>query len=214
VKAKAMKVTEALWAVALLSLASAYGCSSSAEDEPRHDEVSEDELALRRGNIDHAAIVESTTMMLAGGPTAPVLDAYNAEDPFAARSADYAETFARRLAQFDAYDGKTDWTREQAAAWASRVAAGNYQVIDTSKPCDFAAPHTYLEIERAHLTGREHQTCGGRMPNEDALDVTLNFLVGGPAASVDDEGALHDGVERATKPSVATFPYLAELNGL
>ena len=86
--------------------------------------------------------------------------------------------------------------------------------MDTSKPCDFDDPHTYLEIERAQLTGEEHQTCGGRMPNEDALDVTLAFLIGGPAASAQDSDAIRDGVDGATRASLPTFPYLAELNGL
>ena len=44
--------------------------------------------------------------------------------------------------------------------------------------------------------------------------VTLNFLIRGPAASENDEDALHDGVEQATKKSTAEFPYIAEMNGL
>ena len=91
--------------------------------------------------------------------------------------------------------------------------SANYLVVDTSKPCDFTDPHTYLEIERAQLTGRTHTTCGGRMPNEDALDVTLNFLVRGPAASAQDADAITDGVDQATKKSTDTFPYLADMNG-
>lgn len=112
------------------------------------------------------------------------------------------------------YDDRTDWKPEQAEAWVARMASGNYLVVDTSKPCDFARPHTYLEIERAKMMGREHTTCGGRMPNEDALDVTLSFLMRGPGASAEDPDAITDGVDQATKPSVDTFPYLAEMNGL
>jgi hypothetical protein len=52
------------------------------------------------------------------------------------------------------------------------------------------------------------------MPNEDALDVTLNFLIRGPGSSVEDTDAFHDGVDQATQPSTDTFPYLAEMNGL
>jgi hypothetical protein len=184
----------------------------AAGDDSRSGQT-EDDLRLRKGNVDHAAIVEATTMMLAGGPTDGILDPYNQEDPFAIRRSEYAPTFARRLASFDAYDGKTDWSEEQAAAWAERMSSANYLVVDTSKPCDYQNPHSYLEIERARLTGREHTTCGGRMPNEDALDVTLNFLVRGPAASANDPDAMHDGVEQATRQSTATFPYLAEMNG-
>jgi hypothetical protein len=199
-------------AFALLAIVAAWGCTSSTSEEP-DTENGEDELSLfGRGNVDHAAIVESTTMMLAGGPTDGNLDPYNREDPFAIRGTQFNGAFSRRLGNFDRYDGRTDWKPEQAAAWAARMSAGNYQVIDTQKPCDWQNPHTYLEIERAKLTGRQHTTCGGRMPNEDALDVTLNFLVRGPAASAQDRDALHDRVDSATKPATDQFPYMAEMN--
>lgn len=207
--------TKKTWGLAIVSLFVVYGCATSAEDpQDENTEQGEDQLIFRRGSVDHAAIVEATTMMLAGGPTDGILDPYNQEDPYAIRAASYAETFDRRLGSFDGYDNQTNWKPEQKQAWVSRMSHGNYLVIDTSKPCDYANPHTYLEIERAKLTGREHTTCGGRMPNEDALDVTLNFLVRGPAASVTDEGALHDRVDEATKKSTDRFPYLAEMNGI
>jgi hypothetical protein len=210
-----MRRTDAknLLALSALALVAAWGCtaSSSGDDAAAGGE---DALALRTGSVDHAAIVEVSTMMLAGGPLDGNLDPYNQEDPYAIHGAAYAQVFAHRLAQFDAYDGKTDWNAAQAASWVGRVAAGNYLVVDTSKPCDFASPHTYLEIERAHMTGRDHATCGGRMPNEDALDVTLNFLVRGPSASALDDAALHDGVDHATQQATDAFPYLAEMNGI
>ncbi len=199
-----------------LGLAFAWGCSSEVVDDSSgvDEGISEDELLLRRGSVDHAAIVEGTTMMIAGNPTDGILDPYNQEDPFKIRSAAYLPTYARRLTQFDDYDNRVDWKPEQAAAWAARMASANYLVVDTSKPCNFASPRTYLEIERAKLTGREHTTCGGRMPNEDALDVTLNFLIRGPEASAQDRDALTDGVDQPTRWSTDTFPYLAEMNGI
>lgn len=106
-----------------------------------------------------------------------------------------------------------NWSADQASRWTARLAGGNYIVVDTSKPCSYDAPHTYLEIERAQLTGKSHTTCGGRMPNEDAMDVTLNFLIRGPAATDQDPNAIGDGVDRATKLATNTFPYLAEMNG-
>jgi hypothetical protein len=211
-----MKSKRNIFPVAVLSLAALCGCAASSDeaDVDEGPELAEDELILRRGPVDHAAIVEVTTMMLAPGPVDGLLDPYNQADPFSIRSATYAQRFADRLRMFDAQDGETNWAPEQARAWVARISAGNYQVVDTTKPCDFDNPHTYLEIERARLTKRPHETCGGRMPNEDALDVTVNFLIRGPAASVDDKDALHDGVNQATRKSVPTFPYLAEMNGL
>lgn len=199
----------------LLSLAALVLVACAANQDSTDDSSNgEDQLVLEHGAMDQAGIVESSTMMLAGGPTDGHLDPYNREDPFKIAPGRYVDAFKQRLAQFDNIDQKADWSGDQAAAWAARMSTGNYLVVDTSKPCDFANPHTYLEIERAQLTGKEHETCGGRMPNEDALDVTLNFLARGPAASVKDENALHDGVDGATQKATQEFPYLAEMNGL
>jgi hypothetical protein len=198
----------------LASLLLALGAHGCANDAAPDGDQSEDQLILRTGSLDQAGIVESATMMLAATPLDPQLDQYNQEDPFAIRGTGFAPSLAHRIAQFDGIDGTADWTDAQADAWAQRMSGANYLVVDTSKPCDFANPHTYLEIERAQMAGREHTTCGGRMPNEDALDVTLNWLVRGPAASVTDEAAMHDGVEQATQRSSNVFPYLAEMNGL
>jgi len=202
----------------LVGIVALGACSAETEDVP--DDTSEDELILRRGSVDHAAVVEATTMMLVDGfatvapPLDPSLDPYNREDPFRIAPGAYRRAFATNLARFDAYDGKTDWTAAQASAWVERMATGNYQVVDTNKPCSFASPHTYLEVERAALTGKEHTTCGGRMPNEDALDVVVNFLIRGPGATEQDPEAIRDGVFEATKPAQPVFPYLAEMNGL
>jgi hypothetical protein len=207
-----------------VSLVAAFGCSTSDEETDDSGDNSEGAL-VGKGSIDSAAVVEATTIMLVTDitgygltPVAPpidlTLDPYNQADPFAIDSAQFRDHFARNLVKFDRIDGKEDWSTAQAATWVARMASGNYLVVDTSKPCAFDDPHTYLEIERAQLTGREYTTCGGRMPNEDALDVTLNFLSRGPSASAQDDEALSDGVESATSKATSTFPYLAEMNGL
>jgi hypothetical protein len=197
--------------LALVIAGVSAGCDTSSEAPPA---VASEDLQMFPGSVDHAGIVESTTMMLVAHTTefATVLDPYNREDPFAIHASSYVDAFDRNLRRFDARDGKSEWTSAQTTRWAQRMAAGNYQVIDTSMPCDYAHPHTYLEIERAQLTGARHATCGGRMPNEDAMDVTLNFLIRGPAASSTGDGAIHDGIEQATQRSTDTFPYLADLN--
>jgi hypothetical protein len=210
-----MSTTIKTFALGILSLLAVYGCGQSAPDKSTNPPNTEDQLIGFKGNVDHAGLVEGATIMLTTAsfaPLDPALDAFNHEDPFNVVGKSFKDAFAQNLAKFDAIDGKTDWSPEQTATWIARVGSGNYQVVDTSKPCNFADPHTYLEIERAQLTGTEHKTCGGRTPNEDAFDVTVNFLARGPTASAQDEGALSDGVDQATQKSVGTFPYLAELN--
>lgn len=212
-----MKTTKIL-ALGMLSLLAAYGCGQSdAEDTTPDQADSEDALIGFKGSVDHVGVVEATTIMLTTTTLAPpldsALDAYNQSDPFRIAPATFRDAFANNLVKFDAIDGKTDWNADQSAKWVARMSGANFQVIDTSKPCNFDDPHTYLEIEKAALTGADHKTCGGRMPNEDALDVTMNFLVRGPSASDTDDGAISDGVDQATQKSDSTFPYLADLNG-
>jgi hypothetical protein len=198
-----------LWAALALVLVACGASEGPDEDVNQTDQ----DIALRHGNIDSAAVSESGTMMQSDNPFAAEMDAYNAEDPFAIRPEAFIKTFTDRLERFDSYDGKTDWTPEQATAWNTRMSTSNYLLIDTSKPCDYENPHTYLEIERSHLTGKDHQTCGGRMMNEDVLDATANFLIRGPGAKYDDPDTLVDGVTEATQKSSDEFPYLAEMNG-
>ena len=212
-----MKTTK-IFALGMLSLLAAYGCSQSdAEDTTPDQADSEDALIGFKGSVDHVGVVEATTIMLTTTTIAPpldsALDSYNQSDPFRIAPANYRDAFAKNLIKFDGIDGKTDWTADQSAKWVARMSSANFQVIDTSKPCNFDDPHTFLEIERAALLGTDYKTCGGRMPNEDALDVTMNFLVRGPAASPADEGAISDGVDQATQKSDSAFPYLADLNG-
>jgi hypothetical protein len=199
-------------ALGMLSFFAAYGCGDS---EPASSPTAaESEVVGFKGNVDHVGIVEAGTILLTTSSN-PILDlnldSYNREDPFNIRGTSFRDTFAKNLVKFDAIDGKTDWTPAQTSMWLARIAS-SYMVIDTSKPCDFAAAHTYLEIERAALTGKPHTTCGGRTPNEDALDVTMNFLARGPAASSDGADVIRDEVDQATQRSTAQFPYLADLN--
>ena len=207
-----------LLTLSLVVLAGAFGCSAASDDDGTDpNAVSEDQLILGHGSVDHAAIVESTTMQLIDNAVVDfpeVLDPYNQSDPFNISPAKFRAAYLKNIAKFDNEDGKADWTPEQTTAWATRMSTGNYQVVDLSKPCNFDDPHSYLEIERAQLTGKDHTTCGGRHPNEDAMDVTLNFLIRGPSASDQDEGAIRDGVSQATHKATRAFPYLAEHNSL
>ena len=119
-------------------------------------------------------------MMQADNPFSFQLDGYNVEDPFAIKPAAFIGTFRAPRASMAFYDGKTDWTPEQADEWNKPHGDCQLSLSSTSKPCDYQNPHTYLEIEKAHLTGKRHQTCGGRMMNEDVLDATANFAFAAP----------------------------------
>ncbi len=202
---------------ALALVASSYACGQSTADDSVNNS-SESAFVGFKGSVDNAGVVEMGTILLTTASNPLIdssLDAFNQEDPFAlAKTAapGYRTAFASNLVKFDAIDGKTDWNSAQSSKWIARLAS-NYQVLDTSKPCsDFGDQHTYLEIERAMLNGEAHTTCGGRMPNEDVLDVTFNFLARGPTASATDADAIGDGIDQATQLASDSFPYLADIN--
>ena len=183
-----------------------YGCAS--EEEPVEDEhqQTEDNLSFGyKGRVDHAGVVESTTMML---KSFMELDSYNRQDPFNINPALHAEAFKSNFIGYDGIDGVTDWTPENMARWVTRMSTGNYLVVDLSKSCAFGKP-SYLDIEREQMFGTPHTTCGGRTPSEDALDVTYNLLIRGKPEKAADIG---DGVDELHKAASPTFPYLAGPN--
>jgi len=185
---------------------STYGCAS--EEEPVEDELqqTEDNLSFGyKGRVDHAGVVESTTMML---KSFTELDAYNRQDPFNINPALHAEAFRANFIGYDGIDGVTDWTPANLSLWVTRMSTGNYLVVDLSKSCAFGKP-SYLDIEREQMFGTPHTTCGGRTPSEDALDVTYNLLIRGKPEKAADIG---DGVDELHKAASPTFPYLAGPN--
>lgn len=198
-------------ALALIVTTGTFGCA--AEDEPTAEEESESQdsdlsatelarSALYRGRVDHAGIVESGTMFLKGFGE---MDVYNRQDPFNINPGAHAETLRSNFLNYDAIDGRADWTPQNMTRWIQRMSTGNYLVVDTTKPCTFGKP-SYLDIEREQMFGTPHSTCGGRTPSEDALDVTYNFLIRGKPEKAADIG---DGVDSLHKPATSTFPYLA-----
>ncbi len=80
----------------------------------------------------------------------------------------------------------------------------DYQIGDVSKPY---GEDTFLEIERAAIAGRSHETCGGRSLNDDAMDSLYTFLINANKGS-----RISDGVDRPSKLASQTFPYLVEPN--
>jgi hypothetical protein len=137
-----------------------------------------------------------------------IRDLFNAEDAFHI-SADYAGAYRARLnanlAMWDGLDGKTDWPLDSDGNHPlTELLLADFLIVDVTKPY---GEDTFLEIERAALEGRAHQTSGGRSPNDDAMDTLFTLLVNaghGPRIS--------DGVDRATRPAGQTFPYLAAPN--
>jgi hypothetical protein len=137
-----------------------------------------------------------------------IRDLFNAEDAFGI-SADYVGAYRARLnanlAFWDGLDGKTDWPLDSKGTHPlTELLLADFLIVDVSKPF---GEHTFLDIERAALAGRAHETCGGRWLNDDVMDTLYTFLVNagnGPRIS--------DGVDRPSKLATQTFPYLVPPN--
>jgi Domain of unknown function (DUF4331) len=138
-----------------------------------------------------------------------IRDLYNLEDAFHLGPS-YVGAYRARLNAnlrfWDRLDGSTDWpAREDGSHPLTEFVLADFLVVDVTKP--YAEQGSFLEIEAAARTGREHATCGGRALNDDAMDTLFTLLVNGGNGPT-----ISDGVDRATRPASQTFPYLAPPN--
>jgi hypothetical protein len=164
--------------------------------------------------LEHTARAELKNFIMSDKQYDPVnrdieiRDLYNSEDPFDL-SPYYLDAYRSRLnanlARYDGMDGKTDWPPDaQGNHPLTGFLLADFMVIDISKPF---SEDSYLEIDRAVLAGRPHQTCGGRPLNDDIVDKLFTLIVGGV-----DGPRISDGVDQATQPATHDFPYLASPN--
>ncbi|TNE87582.1 MAG: hypothetical protein EP330_17960 [Deltaproteobacteria bacterium] len=145
--------------------------------------------------------------------------AWNHEDAFAPSPGHlgaYEVAMAEGLARLDARDERGDWATPHPLA--ARLLS-DWLIVDPTRTCDVDDP-TFLEIEAAWLAGVPHMTCGGRPPNDDAVDRLLTWTINGPER-VPPGPPLHgppagpaprrgDGVDRPGAPATSKFPYLRE----
>jgi hypothetical protein len=138
-----------------------------------------------------------------------IRDLYNMEDAFHL-GASYASAYRARLdanlAFWDGLDGKQDWpVGEDGSHPLTELVLADYLVVDVTKP--HVEQGSFLDIELSARRGEAHVTCGGRTLNDDVMDTIFTQLVNaghGPT--------IRDGVDAATRPAAASFPYLASPN--
>ena len=138
-----------------------------------------------------------------------IRDLYNSEDAF--RLADtyqgaYRARLNANLGFWDSLDGKVDWPADENGAHPlTELVLADFLTVDPSRP--YAEQGSFLEIEMASRAGRPYQTCGGRSLNDDVMDTLFTLWVNGGSGP-----PVRDGVDQATRPAVAVFPYLAAPN--
>jgi hypothetical protein len=165
--------------------------------------------------IERVGRPEVKNMMLAPKQFDPVnrdleiRDLYNMEDAFHLEDG-YLGAFRARLtanlAFWDGLDGKKDWPMDGKGSHPlTELFLADFLVVDPGKP--YAEQGSFLEIERAALDGRAHETCGGRAPNDDVMDTLFTLMINAGRGPV-----IRDGVDEATRPASRSFPYLAAPN--
>ena len=138
-----------------------------------------------------------------------IRDIYNMEDGFHLASSYLGAYRARlnaNLAFWDSLDGETSWQLDgEGKHPLTDLFLVDFLVVDVEKP--YAESGSFLEIERARRSSRDHETCGGRALNDDVMDTFFTMIVNGG-----DGPVIRDGVDQATRPGSRTFPYLASPN--
>ena len=138
-----------------------------------------------------------------------IRDIYNLEDGFHLASTYLGAYRARlnaNLAFWDGLDAEIRWQPDGDGKHPlTDLFLADFLVVDVEKP--YQESGSFLEIERAHRALREHETCGGRALNDDAMDTFFTLVVNGG-----DGPVVCDGVDQATRPASRTFPYLAPAN--
>ena len=110
------------------------------------------------------------------------------------------------LAFFDGLDGKTAWPLGPDGRHPLRdLLIDDFLILDLAHPF---APGSFLEIERALINDRPHESAGGRWLDDDILDEMLTLYVNGGRGE-----RLGDGVDAPTKPPVCRFHTCASLTG-
>ena len=165
--------------------------------------------------IERVGRPEVKNMMLAPKEFDPVnrdleiRDLYNMEDAFHLGDS-YVGAYRARLnanlAFWDGLDDKVDWPLDDEGNHPlTDLVLADFLVVDVTKP--YVEHGSFLEIELAARRGRPHQSCGGRTLNDDVMDTVFTQLVNAGQGPV-----ITDGVDSASRPATATFPYLAAPN--
>jgi Domain of unknown function (DUF4331) len=138
-----------------------------------------------------------------------IRDIYNMEDGFHLASSYLGAYRARlnaNLAFWDGLDAETRWHPDGDGKHPlTDLFLADFLVVDLEKP--YQESGSFLEIELAHRSSREHETCGGRALNDDVMDTFFTLIINGG-----DGPVIRDGVDQATRPGSRTFPYLAPPN--
>jgi len=153
--------------------------------------------------LDRVGRPEITNVSLVAHDEPDLRDQFNLDRPFNVAPTNqtaYEQRLASNISFYDKVDGKNDWTDANRLNLA-RILADDFLVVDVSKPCSGVG---LLEIEKAMLQGRAHQTCGGRKLVDGVMEILFSLYIGGFNGS-----RVSDGITQPAQPISNKFPYLA-----
>jgi hypothetical protein len=134
-----------------------------------------------------------------------IRDMYNLDPVFAVPSeklATYVSRLKKNISQYDMMDGHQDWNHGDLNKLTT-VLTEDYLIVDAFTPCQKSS---FFEIERALLLGQPHESCGGRDPNDNAVNKIYTLYEKGAQAM--PSLAVNDGLTGPAQPISKNFPYL------
>ena len=194
--------TRPLLASLLFALAAGCGGSGSSSSGPPP-------APLLGAQVDRVGRPGVSTLLLAtfgaASTRAIARDAYNAASDPATWVGLFQPSLQATLAVWEGIDASCG---NQLLAAGGAASATTYQPLARMLADDRLflrtdqAPCAYLGLELATAGLGSATTCGGRRPDEDAVDRTYSLLIVGQAAGV------VDGVAAPVDTSSTTFPFL------
>ncbi len=166
--------------------------------------MTQDTPTSAKRRLDRVGRPEITNVTMNARDKEDLRDFYNLEAPFYnSQSAipKYKTRISNNIIFYDKMDGKEDWSTD-AKDKLVNLLIDDFLVIDLSKPC---SGNNFLEIEKSILSGKAHQTCGGRKLTDDVMDSLFGYYI-----NAGKTPAGNDGVKVPYRAISNKFPYLGE----
>ena len=150
---------------------------------------------------------------------------YHAEDAFKI-SPDHIEHYQRFFKKGLLLLDQMDSSKEHDLDWNYNIGSehpfiqhftnADFLIVDVTKPC-VDGMHSYLDIQMSTYFSKDSKTCGGRMPNDDVIDILQTLMINGPHrlpgwwGQASNGVVRSDGIDVAGKKAPNHFPWLYEI---
>lgn len=165
--------------------------------------VTQDEnSSFTEKKLDRVGRPEITNVSMVSRNKKDLRDRYNQENPFQISTQnleEYTKRLFNKIGMYDKMDGTIHWSDKEKQDWVTLLVE-DFLVIDMSKPSQAGS---FLEIEKSLLSGKPHQTFGGRRLEDDIMDDLFTLYINAGKGE-----KIKDGVNKPYKNPLSNFPYL------